>query len=133
MNATSDLDEMLRTMRPVLREGEYVYAVIDGPVPDDLQIEALVREPEGTTVVVRREIADAAGLSYDFVARWIMLTLVSSLSAVGLTAAFSTALGDAAISCNVLAGHHHDHILVPAADADSALGVLHALAERSRR
>jgi hypothetical protein len=130
MDGSSDLAEMLQTMRPVVRDGEYVYAVLDGPIPSQLDVEAFVREPEGTTVVVRREAADAAGLHYEFVARWIMLTLVSSLSAIGLTAAFSTALGDAGISCNVLAGHHHDHILVPSGDADAALRVLDALAER---
>ena len=52
----------------------------------------------------------------------------SSLSAVGLTAAFATALGDAGISCNVLAAYHHDHILVPAEDAERALETLRELA-----
>ncbi|MBG6106956.1 hypothetical protein [Frigoribacterium sp. CG_9.8] len=33
----------------------------------------------------------------------------------------------AGISCNVLAGAHHDHILVPLARTDDALRVLHEL------
>ena len=41
--------------------------------------------------------------------------------AVGLTAAFSHALGEAGISCNVTAGYHHDHLLVPSARADEAV------------
>jgi hypothetical protein len=53
----------------------------------------------------------------------------SSLEAVGLTAAFATALSREGISCNVLAGHHHDHILVATADAERAMDVLHGLAE----
>jgi hypothetical protein len=131
MTGSLELAEMLRTMRPAVRDGEYVYVVVDGAIPAHLDVEASIREPEGVTVVVRREVAEAAGLSYDFVARWIMLTLVSSLSAIGLTAAFATALGGAGISCNVLAGYHHDHILVPSGDVVAALGVLRALAAGS--
>ncbi|WCI09543.1 ACT domain-containing protein [Arthrobacter sp. OVS8] len=53
------------------------------------------------------------------------------LEAIGLTAAVSAALTEAKISCNVLAGFHHDHILVPVADADQALEVLHELVAAS--
>ncbi len=56
----------------------------------------------------------------------------SSLEAVGLTAAVSAALTEAKISCNVLAGFHHDHLLVPVADAERALEVLHELSAGSR-
>ena len=52
----------------------------------------------------------------------------SALDAVGLTAAVSTALADAGISCNVLAGFHHDHLVVPADRATDALALLSALA-----
>jgi hypothetical protein len=47
---------------------------------------------------------------------------------VGLTAAVSGVLADAGISCNILAGFHHDHLLVPEDDLDSALEVLVNLA-----
>ena len=53
----------------------------------------------------------------------------SSLEAVGLTAAFATALAREGISCNVLAGRHHDHLLVAAVDADRAVQALRRLAE----
>ena len=74
-----------------------------------------------------RDEADSLGLPYDFVAAWITLQVHSSLEAIGLTAAVSAALTEAKISCNVLAGFHHDHLLVPVADADRALEVLHEL------
>jgi hypothetical protein len=80
---------------------------------------------------VRREDADARGLIYSFIGRWITLQLHSALDAVGLTAALSTALGQAGISCNVFAGYHHDHILVPSPDADRALAVLRTLSHRA--
>jgi hypothetical protein len=122
----TDLDELLLTMRPEVREGEYVIVVSEA----DLPAEATIRETEGTTLVLRREHADAAGIPYDFVASWITLTVHSDLAAVGLTAAFSTALADAGISCNVLAGYHHDHLLVSVARRDDALEVLAALSEQ---
>jgi hypothetical protein len=98
-------------------------------LPAGLPVEATVREPEGLTVVLRRDVADAHGIAYDYVAAWISLTVHSSLEAVGLTAAFATALAREGISCNVLAGHHHDHLLVASADADHAVQVLRRLAE----
>jgi len=128
MAGTTDLAQLLRTLEPVLRDGEFVYATVV-EVPAGLPVEATVREPEGLTIVVRRDAADIHGIRYDYVAAWITLTVHSSLEAVGLTAAFATALGREGISCNVLAGHHHDHILVATADAERAMDVLHALAE----
>ncbi len=86
--------------------------------------EATVREDEGLTLVLARERADELGLAYDFVAAWITLRLHSELDAVGLTAAFSRALADAGIGCNVLAGLRHDHLLVPADRAEEAIAVL---------
>ena len=128
MAGTTDLAELLRTLEPVLRDGEFVYATVVH-VPVGLPVEAMIREPEGLTVVVRRDVADVAGFAYDYVAAWITLNVHSSLEAVGLTAAFATALGREGISCNVLAGHHHDHLLVATADAEHALAVLRRLAE----
>ena len=110
----SDLD-------PARRPGEFVFA--EGGEP----AEATVREDEGLTVVLRRERADELGLGYDYVAAWITLRVDSTLEQVGLTALFSRALADAGISCNVLAGLRHDHLLVPADRADEALEVLRGL------
>lgn len=105
-----------------------MYALWPHGKPLEGDIEAAVREAEGLTVVLRRGEADRLGLSYDFVAAWITLQIHSALEAVGLTAAVSAALTHAGISCNVLAGFHHDHLLVPVADADRALNVLRLLA-----
>jgi hypothetical protein len=52
----------------------------------------------------------------------------SALDAVGLTAAVSRALADAGVSCNVIAGAHHDHLLVPFERGEEALAVLRGLA-----
>jgi hypothetical protein len=90
---------------------------------------AFVREAEGYTVVLPRPEADRLGLAYPFVGAWITLTVHSDLAAVGLTAAFSTTLAGAGISCNVVAGYFHDHIFVDSPKAQQALEVLRRLAE----
>jgi uncharacterized protein len=133
MAGITDLDRMLATLDPTIREGEFVYATVSTGPPAELDAEATIREAEGITLVLRRDTADAAGIGYEFVASWITLTVHSSLAAVGLTAAFSAALGDAGISCNVLAGFYHDHILVPSAQRDAAVAVLQELAVRHQQ
>ena len=131
MTAEKDLHTLLATMHPELREGEFVYVLWPHGRPLAGAIAAAVREAEGLTVVLPRAEADSLGLPYDFVGAWITLQVHSSLEAIGLTAAVSAALTEAKISCNVLAGFHHDHLLVPVADADRALEVLHELVAAS--
>lgn len=124
MAGETDLKTLLTSMHPVLREGEYVYALWPHGKPLEGEIDAAVREAEGLTVVLHRDEADRLGLSYDFAAAWITLQVHSALEAVGLTAAVSAALTAAGISCNVLAGFHHDHLLIPTGEAVRALDVL---------
>ncbi|MFF2842878.1 N-acetyltransferase [Paenarthrobacter sp. NPDC057981] len=127
MAGETDLERLLESLHPIVRDGDYVYALWPHGRPLEGDVEAAVREAEGLTVVLRRDEADRLGLSYDFVAAWITLQIHSALEAVGLTAAVSAALTHAGISCNVLAGFHHDHLLVPTGDADRAMGVLQLL------
>lgn len=129
MAGIHDLGELLGGMRPAIRRGEFVVASVAAPHP---RAEAVVREEEGLTVVLRREDAEADGIPYDFVAAWITLTVHSDLAAVGLTAAVSAALAAEGISCNVLAGFHHDHLLVPAGRRDDALAALEELSRSAQ-
>ena len=131
MTGEKNLQTLLASMRPVVREGEYVYALWPHGKPLAGHIEAAVREAEGLTVVLPRAEADSLELPYDFVAAWITLEVHSALEAVGLTAAVSRALTQARISCNVLAGFHHDHLLVPVRDSARALEVLSELSAAS--
>ncbi|WP_018330234.1 ACT domain-containing protein [Actinomycetospora chiangmaiensis] len=127
MTGSRDLAAMLATLDAVARDGEFVYATVAPGHPATGRALAVVVEDEGVTLVLRRPDADELGVAYGFVAAWLTLTVHSALEAVGLTAAFSGALGAAGISCNVLAGFHHDHLLVPVADRDRALGVIRSL------
>ena len=103
----------------------------DGTVPAGVDPIATVREEEGLTLVLARAEADAAGLEYGPVLAWITLRVQSALEDVGLTAAVSAQLTTAQISCNVVAGLHHDHIFVPAERGDEACGLLAALQDGS--
>jgi hypothetical protein len=127
MSGESDFTRLLQSMSPQHRAGRFVFATVDQR-PDDIEVLASVVESEGLSVVVHQEDADRLQLRYDFVAGWITLQVHSALAAVGLTAVVSTALADAGISCNVVAGYHHDHLLVPLERVDEALTALHGLA-----
>ena len=122
--AETDLAVLLRTMEPVLFPERYGYGVWDGELP--FQPFATVAEAEGMTVIAPLAAMEKAGIVSDPWAR-ISLTVQSDLAAVGLTAAFAGALAAEGISCNVVAGFHHDHLFVQwerRLDALAALGVL---------
>jgi hypothetical protein len=133
MSGVTDLDDLLATMEPTLVEGVFVYAsVLADDLPNHLSRRpiGLFREEEGITLILPVDAAE--GLAASPPMRMITLTVHSSLEAVGLTAAFATALTAAGISANVVAGYHHDHIFVPERDAERALETLRALSRAAR-
>ncbi|QQO24669.1 ACT domain-containing protein [Bradyrhizobium diazoefficiens] len=120
------LDALLRHMKPELRPGSFVFCTIppnDG-IPATVSPLLTFREQEGTTLVILREEAEAAGLRYAFASRLITLTVHSSLDAVGFLAAITARLAAAGISVNAVSAFHHDHLFVPADRADEAMAVL---------
>lgn len=126
MSGERDIKVLLKTMSPRLNPGRFVFVTVTGAIPLEANPIVTVSEPEGTTLVLPAADADRHGLAYEFVAAWITLTVHSALDAVGLTAAVSTALADAGISCNVVAGYFHDHLFVPHDAAAAAIQVLSA-------
>jgi uncharacterized protein len=126
-----DLRRLLSGMRPVLNPGRYVFTTVPDEISAGVHAVVTVAEPEGLTLVVPQQDADTAGLSYGYVAAWITLRVHSALEAVGLTAAVARELADAGLSCNVVAGFHHDHLFVPYERAAEAVTVLENLARRS--
>jgi uncharacterized protein len=133
MAGEEHLGKLLATMEPALKDGEFVFATIDGEaVPDGLRPIGTFREDEGLTVIITAAEAMAAGLVASKPMRLITLTVHSSLEAVGLTAAFATELIRHRISANVVAGYYHDHIFVGAADAERAVAALRELSARHR-
>ncbi len=131
MSGEKNLDTLLRTMKPVLNDGNFVFCTVKDIAQLNLNdILLFFKEEEGVTIIVEQTIADNLQLDYSFVASWITLTVHSSLEAVGLTAAFSKALAEEQISCNVVAGYFHDHIFVEKKMADKAIKVLNALSAK---
>lgn len=125
----SDLKTLLRSLNPHLHDGVYVYSSV--PFDTDLSSVPVIgtfREDEDLTIILAESDAEKVGFPILFQAAWITLTVNSALDAIGLTAAFSTALGNAGISCNVVAGARHDHIFVPSARAGEAMNLLLNLA-----
>jgi len=128
MSGEKNLETLLKTMRPELHTGDYVFCTVKEPgtipIHDALMI---FKEREGNTLIMKKEMADHLQIAYTFVSSWITLTMHSSLEAVGLTAAFSTALADQGISCNVVAGWFHDHIFVEKSASEKAMHILNHL------
>jgi hypothetical protein len=130
MSGETNLAQLLRTMKPALQPGTYVFCTVASVAEVDLaEVVCLFKEQEGFTVILPQSTADRLHLPYSFVAAWITLTVHSALEAVGLTAAFAQALAHADVSCNVVAAYYHDHIFVAAHDAAKVMNVLQELAQ----
>ncbi len=116
----TDLKVLLQSMEPILHAEPYGFVVWDGPLT--VQPFATVAEDEGLTVVaLLSQLGDGEPWAR------ISLTVHSDLAAVGLTAAFATALGRQGISCNVIAGFHHDHLFVQWDRREDAMAALREL------
>jgi hypothetical protein len=127
MSGETDLGKLIGSMQPVLGEPEYVFASLDKDSCVSIsQLEPLSTfyEKEGLTVIVLKARADILSIPYQGVFQCITLNVHSSLDAVGLTAAVSSALASQGISANVVAAYYHDHIFVPVDKANQALSCL---------
>jgi|APCry1669188910_1035180.scaffolds.fasta_scaffold221425_1 uncharacterized protein len=128
MTGETNLKTLLQSLNPILHDGEYVFCTLEDITNiDPADLVMTFRETEGTTIIIRKETADNLKLKYSFTAAWITLKVISSLEAVGLTAAFSTELSKEGISCNVVAGFYHDHIFVKLDEAEKAIEILQKL------
>jgi uncharacterized protein len=123
----TDLAAILDSLDVEVRPDSYVFVNVPAESGAEARAHAVVREGEGVTVVLTTQDAAALQLPGEPAFAWLTLTVHSSLEAVGLTATFSRALAEADISCNVLAGYFHDHLLVPDKDRDRAVTVLRSL------
>jgi hypothetical protein len=113
----TDLKRLLAGLAPAVDARRFSFVLATG-VTLDSNAFALIREEEATTLV-----------RVDLEGEWarITLTVHSSLSSVGLTAAVAAALAERRIPSNVIAATFHDHLFVPWNRRDEALGALHAL------
>ncbi|WP_433813114.1 ACT domain-containing protein [Flavobacterium johnsoniae] len=127
MSGEKDLQTLLKSMRPEHKSGDYVFCKVQKLENLNLdEIAMIFREDEAITLILKKETADKLNLEYSVVMSWITLSVHSSLEAVGLTAAFSKALSDHEISCNVVAAFYHDHIFVNKKDITQAMKILNS-------
>jgi uncharacterized protein len=130
MKGETNLSVLIKNMHPIVNEGEYVFCSL--PHNKVLNFDKILfyfKEKEGLTIVMRKSDAEEQGYAYSSTFAWITLQVHSALEAVGLTAAFSQALAEHQISCNVVAGFYHDHIFVQYPLAQHAVDVLKKLSK----
>lgn len=126
------LSEVVASLDPVLNTGAYIFysQKEEITVPFD-QVLGLFKETEGTTLILSKDTAEKYHIPFSYMAAWITLKVRSDLDLIGLTALFAKALADQQISCNVIAGYHHDHIFVDYDQKDKALLTLKALSKNA--
>ena len=126
MTGEADLRKLLAGMRPSLSDTAFAFATLASrqEIPATAEIVATFKEEEGLSVIAPLDEIVLAGINHSGPWAKITLTIHSSLSAVGLTAAIATALAQEGISANVVAAYFHDHIFVPWNDRHEALRIL---------
>lgn len=126
--AITDLNTLLENLKPVLDPEEYGFYTVDGNFNDYLDLSPLAAfvEPEGLSLVLTVSQAQNLGLRIEAKFRRIMLSVYSSLEAIGLTAEVAKALAQEGISANVIAAYHHDHVFVPVDKAHQAMRILNS-------
>lgn len=122
----SDLNYLLKNMRPVLEDEELVFCSLP---PDQAEIyftlcQSYYCEREGITLIIGRHLADLDELDYDFVFKRITLDVFSSLGTVGFLARITEVLAAQGISVNVISAFYHDHLYVQSHQAQSAIETL---------
>lgn len=130
MKAETDLSVLLKNLNPVASSENYVFTTLPADKLSSTLVsvaKGMFQEREGTTLILPVAATKQANLQFEGYYRCITCEVHSSLDAVGMTAAMSTALSKAGISANVVAAYYHDHIFVPAEKVDVALDVLTSL------
>ncbi|GAA6152257.1 ACT domain-containing protein [Pseudoteredinibacter isoporae] len=136
MTGEAQLSVLLSSMEPKLQTGRWVFTTIaTEKLPSVLdkipakELQSLYQEAEGCSLILSEAQAEYLDLDASDAFAAISLSIHSSLEAVGLTAAISTALAKEGISANVVAAYFHDHIYVPIDKAEAAMACLAGLGQ----
>lgn len=124
------LAKILESLSGILYPEKYVFVTVASKQLQDLNLSnifAVINEEEAVTLIV--ETSKKNNWTTEELPEFSRITLNvhSSLNAVGLTAAVSTALAKKEISCNIIAGYYHDHVFVQKAREAEALEIINAL------
>lgn len=129
MSGETNLEALLKTLRPVLLKEDFIFCSVQGELFDysHLKPVASFTETEGLSLIIPLALARQHGIAYSGIFKQISLSVYSSLDAVGLTATIANALAARGISANVVAAYHHDHIFVPSDKAEASMQALNDL------
>lgn len=132
MYGITDLNYLLRNMKPVLSDREYVF-ITTSKISEISYLNPICffKEDEGLTIIIDRDIADKNNLNYESVFSKITLSVHSSLAAVGFLAAILRELANAGISVNTVSAFYHDHLFVPSKKANEVVKILKEVAVKS--
>jgi len=132
MSGETNLELLLRSMEPVLREGTFVFAHVpeaDVSVAKQHCVQ-FFQEDEGMAAILRKADAERLGIKGIYESRMISLMVHSSLDAVGFLAAITAKLAAAGISVNPVSAFYHDHLFVPTEKAELAMKLLREFGEK---
>ncbi len=127
MAGEKNLAKLLQSISPKLNDNKFVFCTLKngnyGDYAEAMPIASYLEE-EGLTLVIKKDMADKLGLTYEGVFKCITLEVHSSLVSVGLTATVSAKLCEHNISANVIAAFYHDHVFIPSDMAPEAHSLL---------
>lgn len=129
MTGTKDLDQLMKSMKPELVSGEFIFCSVSDKTASTLNVKPLMifREKEGITLILSKKDADLNSVKYDALWALITLTVHSDLAAVGFLARITNALAKEGISVNAVSAYYHDHLFVPKEKSKEALQILQKL------
>jgi hypothetical protein len=135
MVGISNLNELLKKMKPNLKEGKFYFASVDEGELMALSgyleyITCVYRESEGLTIVFNEEILEnMKGFTEKISGPFAMITLEvnSDRNAIGFMEKIAGALAKEKISCNAFSAYYHDHIFVQYERKEDAIVALKKL------
>ncbi|WP_088332309.1 ACT domain-containing protein [Lacimicrobium sp. SS2-24] len=131
MTAEKNLKTLMAKMQPALDPRTFVFArlPLNAVLPTGLQPQMWFMEKQGPTLIVEQEEAERHAFEYEFTCRMITLRIHSALDAVGFLAAVTRCLADLEMGVNPVSGFYHDHLFVPAQQAELAMQALRRLSQ----
>lgn len=94
--------------------------------PVNVQPFVTINEKKGKSFIIEKTLAEQENIGYIFPCCCIQLKQETALTAIGVTFQVAEILTKKKISCNVVAGFHHDYFFVPEIEAEKALNILNA-------
>lgn len=135
MAGISNLNELLKKMKPNLKDGKYYICSVDEGELMALSsyldyIVCVFKETEGLTVVFIDDILEEMKGFTDKISEpfaLITLEVHGDLNSVGFMEKIAGALAREKISCNAFSAYYHDHIFVQYERKDDAVAALKKL------